>query len=340
MPASRQSQYKERYGKLLDDSVAIVRSRDFTVEELAQTAEDAFQRIPGAIMVPIDNIEPNPDNPRQNMAEAAMQDLAASITERGLLQPLVVRRATDHPGQYVVVAGSRRLLAARLVHSNPDEAIRARVAQIPCVIKDVSAHEAFADALLENLARADLSRAEMMEALLRLQRDYKWSANYIAKRTGRNQSDISHLLGVARHPDLAQLVRQEIIKPTVAEEINRLPEPVREATIAGVKAGTVRTVADVRRCRLSASNTADLVPAPPVSVAPNSGVVISLPPSASMLSLRQQSDAIEVLAAMVDSMTPAGQAVLASVAQDLTVAYDKLTAYLARDDKRIAADEK
>jgi len=59
-----------------------------------------------------------------------------------------------------------------------------------------------------------------------------------------------------------------------------------------------------------------------------------------MLSLRQQSDAIEVLAAMVDPTTPAGQVVLASVAQDLTVAYDKLTAYLTRDDKHIAADEK
>ena len=90
----------------------------------------------------------------------------------------------------------------------------------------------------------------MMEALLRLHQDYGWSSHYIAKRTGRNQSDIAQLLGVARNPDLAQLVRHEVIKPTVAGEINRLPEPIREATIAEVRAGTVRTVADVKRRRL------------------------------------------------------------------------------------------
>jgi ParB family chromosome partitioning protein len=369
MPASRQSQYKERYGKLLDESVALVRSRDFTAEELAQTAEDAFPRVPGAIMVPIDNVEPNPDNPRRNMAEAAMHDLAASIAERGLLQPLVVRRDPNHPSQYVVIAGSRRLLAARLIHGDPEETIRARVAHLPCIIKEVSAHDAFADALLENLARADLSRAEMMEALLRLQRDYGWSANYIAKRTGRNQSDISHLLGVARDPDLSQLVRQEVIKPTVAEEINRLPERAREATIADVKAGTVRTVADVRRRRLSAAgpvgqasvpSVGGEVPILPDGTASGAGVVISLPPvlaaglaapmpthaiqgmtdrvialppSVPAATLREQIDAIGGLAALVDAATPAGQAVLASVAQDLAVAYDKLAAYLARHDK-------
>ena len=246
MPVSRQSRYKDRYARLEADSVAIVQARDFSIAELAQTAEDSFARIPGAVLVPIERIDPNPDNPRRRLNDAALADLTVSIAERGLLQPLVVRRNPDRAGEYVVIAGSRRLLAARRAHSDPDEAVRTRVATLPCIIKEESDHDAFADALLENLARSDLSRAEMMEALLRLHNDYGWSSHYIAKRTGRNQSDISQLLGVARNPDLAQLVRQEVIKPTVAGEINRLPDLVRDATIAEVRAGTVRTVADVR----------------------------------------------------------------------------------------------
>jgi len=138
MPASRQSRYKDRYDKLLDDSLAIVQSRDFSTEELAQTAEDAFKRVPGAVMVPIERIEPNPDNPRQTMDEATIGTLAASIAERGLLQPLVLRRNADRPGYYVVIAGSRRLLAARIVHGDPDETVRARMDQIPGIIKVIA----------------------------------------------------------------------------------------------------------------------------------------------------------------------------------------------------------
>jgi ParB family chromosome partitioning protein len=315
------------------------------------------------VLIPIDRIEPNPDNPRHADRDTALAELAGSIAERGLLQPLVVRRATGRPGHYVVIAGSRRLLAARRVHGEPDQAARERVAQLPCLIKEASDRDAFADALLENLARADLSRAEMMEALLRLHGEYGWSASYIARRTGRNQSDISQLLGVARHPDLARLVRQEVIKPTVAGEINRLPEPVREATIAEVKAGTVRTVADVKRRRPAAPPEEGSEKILPVS----KQVVISLPSGALPASgpgpaadhttreatdtvlapplrtaatpatatgLAERLDGIRALAAMVDAGSAGGQVVLAAVDRDLRAAYERLAAYLARRDRR------
>ena len=297
-----------------------------------------------------------------------------------MLQPLVVRRNVDRVGEYLVIAGSRRLLAARLVHGDPDEAVRARVVTLPCIIKEESERDAFADALLENLARSDLSRAEMMEALLRLHRDYGWSSHYIAKRTGRNQSDISQLLGVARNPDLAKLVRQEVIKPTVAGEINRLPSPMREATIADVKAGTVRTVADVRRRRQPAPTPAPITSAalqqvveqpaaassegdalapswapgtptrvisltsgmtpdlgtPPTATTGGAGPerVISLNHTGLLEGLTEQVQAIGALAGMVDAGTPAGQATLKAVGRDLTSAYDKLAAYLKRQNQR------
>ncbi len=221
--------------------------QEITPERLAVVAEQSLQAIPSAVLIPIERITENPDNPRQKMSEQALHDLAASIAERGLLQPLVVRRAANRPGDYVVIAGSRRLLAARLVSGDPNDEVRARVAQLPCVVKDVADRDAFADALLENLARADLSRAEMMEAVLRLHRDYEWSGKYIAKRTGRNQGDISTLLKVASSPPLRDLVRNEVIKPTVAGVIAHLPDKEREQAIADAEAGRVRTVADIKR---------------------------------------------------------------------------------------------
>jgi ParB/RepB/Spo0J family partition protein len=247
MPASHQSRYKERYDKLLDDSLAVVQPRDFSSEELAQTAEDAFKRVPGAVMVPVERIEPNPDNPRHGRDDAAMEPLAASIAERGLLQPLVVRRDADRPGYYVVIAGSRRLLAARLVRGDPDAAVRTRVAHLPCIIKDVSDRDAFADALLENLARADLSRAETMDALLRLHRDYGWSGNQISRRIGRSQGDVSELLAIAQDAELSDLVREDKVRPSTATIIKRMPKETRAATIADLQAGKALTIDEARR---------------------------------------------------------------------------------------------
>jgi len=235
--------------------------QEITPERLAVVAEQSLQAIPSAVLIPIERITENPDNPRQKMSEQALHDLAASIAERGLLQPLVVRRVVNRPGDYVVIAGSRRLLAARLVSGDPNDEVRARVAQLPCVVKDVTDRDAFADALLENLARADLSRAEMMEAVLRLHRDYEWSGKYIAKRTGRNQGDISTLLKVASSPPLRDLVRNEVIKPTVAGIIAHLPDKEREQAIADAEAGRVRTVADIKRRQQAIdANTTETTP--------------------------------------------------------------------------------
>jgi hypothetical protein len=205
----------------------------------------------------------------------------------------------------------------------------------------------------------------MMEALLRLYREYGWSASYIARRTGRNQSDISQLLAVARHPDLAQLVREEVIKPTVAGEIHRLPEPVRQATIDEVRAGAVRTVADVKARRTTVPPAAAPAPAPPAPQGPaqilpdSKHPVISLPPAlvppgepaqpveaagpavlpapaapAAPTTLEQRLDGIRALAAMIDATSPAGKAVLAAAERDLRGAYDRLATYLARRDRQ------
>jgi len=216
-----------------------------TASEQAAAAEASFIPLARALRIPIERIAPNPDNPRKTFEGLA--DLAASIADRGLLQPLVVRREAERPGYYVTIAGARRLMAALLVYQGDLPESRQWVATLPCVVADEVDSDAFADALAENMARQDLSRAEVMEAVLRLHRQYGWSSRAIARRTGRNDSDISILLRVAQDEQVAALVREEVIAPTTAGTIQRLPEEARSAVLAGVHAGNVRTGADVRR---------------------------------------------------------------------------------------------
>lgn len=130
------------------------------------TAADAsFVPMSRALRIPIERIAPNPDNPRKSFEGLA--DLAASTGDRGLLQPLVVRRDPERPGYYVTIAGSRRLMAALLVYQGDLPASQQWVATLPCVADEVDS-DAFADTLAENMARQDLSRAEVMEAVPRL----------------------------------------------------------------------------------------------------------------------------------------------------------------------------
>ncbi len=218
----------------------------------ADVAEASFRRVDRALAIPIARLAPSPDNPRTETLDENLQEFAASIAERGILQPLAVRRDPEKAGYYYVIAGSRRLLAAQIVRMSERPEERARVEELPCVVREGTPEDIFADALVENLARQDLSRAESMHALRRLQDDYGWAVRDIARRTGRSPGDISELLNVARDVDLAPFVAAETISPSAAVQIRRLPDELRPAAIEGVRAGTVRKVKDVQRLRAQA----------------------------------------------------------------------------------------
>ena len=223
------------------------RGRDHTTAtpaELAQTAERGWDRLDRARKIPIERIAPNPDNPRTHYDDLA--PLAESIAARGLLLPLLVRADPERPGYYLVIAGSRRLLASQMVGQRDDEAARARVGQLPCLIADSDDRDAFADALLENMGRQDLSRPEMMAAVKRLRDEFAFSGAEIARRTGRNQSDISALLRLADDQELATLVMDERLPASNATIIQRLPEPERREIVAAVRGGRDFTTEELR----------------------------------------------------------------------------------------------
>lgn len=232
------------------------RGRDHTAAtraELAQTAERGWDRLERARKIPIERLAPNPDNPRTHYDE--LEPLANSIATRGILLPLLVRADLERPGYYLTIAGSRRLLAARMVAGRDDQTARLRVQQLPCIITDSDDRDAFADALLENMGRQDLSRAEMMVAVRRLRDEFSFSGKEIARRTGRNQSDIAQLLQLADDEELAPLVMDEVIAPTTAGVIRRMPEPVRREVLGAIREGEVFST-DMLRAHLRAVRSA------------------------------------------------------------------------------------
>jgi ParB family chromosome partitioning protein len=134
--------------------------------------------------VDIDLIVPNPHQPRINFDEDALRELAASIAEYGVLQPLVVTKADSGlgPATYQVIAGERRLQAAR----------RAGLTRVPVVIREATDAQMLEIALVENIQRKDLNPIEEAVAFKRLSEDFSMTQEQIARRVGRSRVSVAN----------------------------------------------------------------------------------------------------------------------------------------------------
>lgn len=270
-------------------------SSQTTNEDLAAVYETSLDRIPGGLLIPIDHIDVWKGNPRSNYDDGYIASLADSIAENGLLQAPTVRRDPHRPGFYIISTGNCRLLALRRLQSSTDPELRRRFERVECKLKDQDEAEAFADAVAENVARNDLSRKEFMAAVVRMHRQYRWSARAIAKRIGRHHGDIAELLNVAQHPDLADLVNRDVIKATTAGAVLGLRPDLQAEAIARVRSGRIKTVAQVKafsqadearrelarwRESLPADESTTAVPGQPRIAAPEAIRGESTPPAA------------------------------------------------------------
>ena len=140
----------------------------------------------GIQRVAIDEITPNPHQPRMPFQEQDIKELAASIEEHGIIQPLVVTRTADPDAghSYQLIAGERRWRASRL----------AGLTEVPVIIKDVAPREMLELALVENVQRADLNALEEAQAYHQLAEEFGLSHTEIAKRVGKSRSAISNTL--------------------------------------------------------------------------------------------------------------------------------------------------
>ena len=137
--------------------------------------------------IAIEKIHPNRKQPRKHFDEVALVELAQSMEERGVLQPIVVRRRGD---DYELVAGERRWRAAQ----------KAGLHEIPAIVKELSDSDALQVALIENLQREDLDPLEEAEALSRLISDHAMSQDQVAQAIGKNRATVANSLRLLKLP--------------------------------------------------------------------------------------------------------------------------------------------
>ncbi|MBC8508468.1 MAG: ParB/RepB/Spo0J family partition protein [Anaerolineales bacterium] len=157
----------------------------------------------GAAEIPVAQISPNPRQPRAQFDAEGITELASSIKEHGVIQPLIVTQA-DIPGSYTLIAGERRLLASK----------EAGLEVVPVVIREASDQERLEIALIENVQRADLSALETAEAYRQLVEDFKLAHGEIAKRVGKSRVAITNTL---RLLNLPPSVKQALAQGKITE---------------------------------------------------------------------------------------------------------------------------
>jgi ParB family chromosome partitioning protein len=149
----------------------------------------------GMMTLGIEEIRPDRSQPRRHFDEAHIEELAESIRSKGILLPLIVRRA---PEGYVLVAGERRWRAAQ----------RAGVREVPAMVREVSEKEAFELGLIENIQREDLNPVEEAEAFKRLIEEHGLTQEELAARVGKERSTVANALRLLRLPEA---IKQAIV---------------------------------------------------------------------------------------------------------------------------------
>ena len=172
------------------------------------------------LFLPVEDISPNPDQPRRVFSQPELEELAASIRALGVLQPLTVRR---REGQWELVAGERRLRAAKL----------AGLSQVPCLPVQVDSQSSSLLALVENVQRRDLDFWEEALALRQILDTYHLSQEELARRVGRSQSAVANKLRLLKLPDEAlALLRAHGATERHARALLRLDSPERQLEAA------------------------------------------------------------------------------------------------------------
>jgi ParB family chromosome partitioning protein len=209
----------------------------------------------GVRQIQTDKISPNPRQPRADFDADELNELAASIREHGVIQPLIIT-AGDSPGSYTMIAGERRLMAAKLIE----------LQAVPAIIREASDQELVELALVENVQRADLGPLETAEAYRQLAEDFGLSHEEIADRVGKSRTTITNTLRLLRLPED---VKEALVSGKISEGHARalLSLPTEEAQSAALRSIlklslNVRQTEELVR-KLSGEKAQKQPPAPP-----------------------------------------------------------------------------
>jgi ParB family transcriptional regulator, chromosome partitioning protein len=219
----------------LPDTVRM-RHDEHYVEALATSAGTPIGRL-----VPIELMEPNPNQPRQVMGD--LSELMASIAEKGIIEPLIVRQQGD---RFQIIAGERRYQAA----------VQVGLKELPAVIREANEAELMEIALVENLQRKDLTAFEEAEAMHSLAQKCGYTHEMLARKLGKSRTAVTESLSLHAMPeDLKNLCRlADISSKSLLLQIVRQPDPQRMAALVEriTSQGPTMTREDVRKATAKA----------------------------------------------------------------------------------------
>jgi len=189
------------------------------LESLIPKKEEILQEIE------IERIIPGVSQPRTDFNEETLKELAQSIKEKGIIQPIVVSRVGD--GTFRIIAGERRWRASKI----------AGLEKIPAVIKDVSTIEAVEIALIENIQREDLDPVETATAFDKLIREFNLTQEELSTRVGKDRATIANYLRILKLPDeVKHYLKQGTITMGHAKAILSIEDPQKQIEIANMVA--------------------------------------------------------------------------------------------------------
>lgn len=182
---------KQSFGKGLE---SLIPRKNTKESEVSLTKQDPI------FYIEIEKIKSNPYQPRKNFDQEGLNSLADSVREFGILQPLLVSRVEKETGtEYQLMAGERRLLAAKIVG----------LSQVPVVVKDPTEKEKLEISLIENVQRQNLNAIEKAEAYQRLQKEFNLLQKDIAKLCGKSREAITNSLRLLELPDEIKMALRE-----------------------------------------------------------------------------------------------------------------------------------
>ncbi len=202
---------------------------------LAETFAPAENESGKVLEVDIDKVVANPHQPRLKFDEEKLQELAQSIKEHGIIQPLIV---TEKDGRYELIAGERRLQASKL----------ANLKKVPVIVKKIQDKEKLELAIIENIQRHDLNPIEEAKAYKKLMDDFEMSQEDVAKKMGKSRSVVANKLRLLKLPiEAVRALSEEKISEGHAKAILALKNPEKQRALLDLiikKRLTVRQAED------------------------------------------------------------------------------------------------
>ncbi|MBE9475682.1 MAG: ParB/RepB/Spo0J family partition protein [Proteobacteria bacterium] len=201
------------------------------IDAVPVSASVQVESTAGVTSIPIEKITANADQPRKDFHEDDLDDLAASITEKGIIQPIIVRSEPNQPGSYQIVAGERRWRAAQL----------AQLHEVPVIVREMDDTEMLEVAIIENVQRSDLNPAEEAYAFKQLMDSFSHTQEQLAKVLGKSRSHIANTLRLLQLPtDVLNMLRAGDLSSGHARALITAENPSKLAAIVVAKGLSVR----------------------------------------------------------------------------------------------------